>query len=263
MNKKIKTEIAIGIILIVSAIVGGLIWLGVNQQNKNIDAISSIKQSIKKTQSEQRQKDMQFQPSLNEKESDNQIVDTTDNTNNVSPTIKPRFSGSGCYAKESDGTDNLMELSKNFNQDDPDSKILYTNQEKGISFKIPYNAKWGNKNCKVESYIEFTQPNGVFFLGFGIPHAWVGSDFSLYIITHRKAEDIINENNDSEPNPNLRRMNIGNNSVVAYESYGMGVESIYEIIGTKYNYQFSRRDSELDKKKIKKLEEIIKEVKIK
>ena len=48
MNKNIKSEVAIGIILLVVIIVGGVIWLGCNQQLQNSDNLvimSTIKQA--------------------------------------------------------------------------------------------------------------------------------------------------------------------------------------------------------------------------
>jgi hypothetical protein len=42
MNRKIKTEIALGIILIISIIIGGIIWFGVQQQTRRTRQIAPV-----------------------------------------------------------------------------------------------------------------------------------------------------------------------------------------------------------------------------
>jgi len=254
MNKKIHPALAIVVIILITAATGVIIWLGQRESNQ-------IAQTIPQPKNNNVPK--------NNTATDNQVLgkkqDIANETENTSQAMKKRFSGTGCYSKESDGTDNLYELSKDFNLSSPNAKVIYSNQAKGISFEIPYNQNWGNKNCKVESYVEFTQPTGNILVEFGKPRAWIRSEFLLTISNHRTAEDIVSEqkNVGGEPNPNPRKMTLGNNQVVVFESYGMTVERIYEVIGKKYNYSFGYTEGEkLNEKTAKELETIIGSMKI-
>lgn len=254
MNKKISTAVAIVVILLITATAVITICL---KQKESLRVVQStptpiVKQDIKK----------------NNVETEKQIVDqklNTNNTTDASEAMKKRFSGTGCYSKESDGADNLYELSKDFNLNSPTAKIAYTNQARGISFDVPYNPNWGNKNCKVEPYVEFARPNGDVLLEFGKPRAWIASEFQLTISSSRSAQDVIDEQKavGGEPDPNPRKMILGDKQLVVYESYGMTTERIYEVIGRKYNYSFSYAEGDkLNEKTAKELEAIIQGVKI-
>jgi len=254
MNKKINPVFAIVIVILITVVTGVAIWLGQRESYQATQTIPRANNNIV--------------PKKNAV-TDNQVPekkpDITNETENTSQAMKKRFSGTGCYSKESDGTDNLYELSKDFNLSSPNVKVAYSNQTKGISLEIPYNPSWGNKNCKVEPYVEFTQPSGNVLLEFGKPRAWIRSEFLLTISNYRTAEDIIGEqkNVGGEPNPNPRKMTLGNNQVVVFESYGMTVERIYEVIGKKYNYSFGYVEGEkLNEKTAKELEIIIGSMKI-
>lgn len=254
MNKKINYVLAI-IVIILITVIAIIIWLGQKGSSQSVQTMP-----LSKTTDEVKKYD-----DITNKQISEQKSNLSNETKDISQMMEKRFSGSGCYTKEENGSDNLYELSKDFNLSDSTTKNLYVNQAKGISFEIPYNPNWGNMNCKVEPYSGFTQPNGDIFLEFGKPRAWTRSEFILTISGHRTAEDIINEQKNfiGESNPNPRKITLGNKQVVAYESYGIGTEWIYEIIGTKYNYKFSHSDFELNKTIIKELEKIIEGVKIK
>jgi len=255
MNKKISTAVAIGVILLITAIVGTTIWL--KQSDSSQEVQNTMPLPIAKQDTKRNEVATEKQP-IDQKTNSN-------NTENISEAMKNRFSGKGCYSKESDGTDNLYELSKDFNLSSPTAKVTYSNQAKGISFDIPYNTNWGNKNCKVEPYIEFTQPGGDVLVEFGKPRAWIRSEFLLTVSDYRSAQDIVNEqkNVGGEPDPNPRKMTLGDKQLVAYESYGMTSERIYEVIGKKFNYSFSYSEAEkLNGKTAKELATIIQSAKI-
>lgn len=190
---------------------------------------------------------------------------TVQEADKAGETGKERFSGTECYGKDPDGSDNFYKLSDDFNLDEPTAKITYLNQAKGISVEILYNPNWGNKNCKVEVYLEFVDElSGDVFLEFGKPRAWIRSEFGLSISDRRTAEAIINEQSTGyEPNPNPREMVIGGKQIVAYESYGMITERVYEVIGSKYNYSFTYSEiDQINEDIAKELERIIEGAKI-
>lgn len=241
MNKKISTNIAIIIIAVFALFVGGIIFVSSCLQNyttpENIVVSISQKSNLQKS-----------------------------NTvgNKESTQAPKRFSGSGCYQKGQTGEGYFDSLSKDFNLDNADSKIKYENVEKGISFDVPYNTKWGNKDCKVEPYAELKQPGGDVLLGFGKPGGpWTGDEFTLAIFHQRSAEDIINQQKNivgGEPNSNPRKRTIGDKQVVVYEGYGMVTVRSYEVIGEEYNYLFGYRygqSGQPSQDKNKKLEKII------
>ncbi|QQS60822.1 MAG: hypothetical protein IPN70_02935 [Candidatus Moraniibacteriota bacterium] len=177
-----------------------------------------------------------------------------------------RYSGTGCYKKEADGTENQYEFREDFNIDAPTTTVKYSNTEKGISFDIPFNPNWGNEDCKVKPYIEFTHSSGDISIEFSKPTAPVGREFGLIISKYRPAEDIITaEQKDVYPNPNPRKKTIGDKNMIVYDDYGMIQVTHYEVIGKKYNYIFSysNYDSSLNDSLIKSLESIIADMEIK
>lgn len=175
------------------------------------------------------------------------------------PELK-RFSGKGCYKKDSEGEDNFYELSNDFNSDGPEKIIKYANADFSVSFEIPFNPKWGNNECKVLPYLESRDPNGNLRVEFGKPRAWTTSEFVFHARQSRSGTDIINEQSETAgvPHPNPRKKIIGKFNLVVYESYGMGVSRIYEIIGKNNNYVFEYREFEnIDKNRAEKLENVI------
>lgn len=163
-----------------------------------------------------------------------------------------RMLGSGCLKKDNEGFDDPYEFREDFNTDDVNTVIKYTNIEKGISFDISYNSDWGNEDCEVLPYKEFVNSRGVVQLAFGKPRAWIGSTFKLNISTssNRFMETILleqQERNDIlllEQQQNdigvfePREKIIEDKQIVVYEIYGMCTSRIYEIIGEEYNYSF-------------------------
>jgi len=244
----------------------------IDENNANRFALLTVPISLLKTSKDLNNQGIEIEITFNISYQENainlfnQILSTFKFTGDVSQNTqrKPRFSGTNCYAKNEDGSDYYFKLSDSFNLDDPTSKITYTNQAKGISFNISYNPNWGNSNCKVEPYTEFIQPWGNILLEFGKPRAWISSEFSLTIKENETADNIINtvKSGGGMPDPNPRKMTIGDKQVVVYEGYGMTTERIYEVIGPKYNYSFGYSEvMQLDEQTTKKLEEIIKTIK--
>jgi hypothetical protein len=235
MNKKISTTVAISIIAVFALFIGGIIFICSKSQSSLIS-----------------EKNIALDPQKNNpqeiKKSDNQDINQ----------VPKRFSGSGCYEKEKEGYDNFYLLSKYFNLDDANSKVKYENKEKGISFDIPYNAKWGNKNCKVEAYTEFIQPSGGALVEFGKPQAWIPSEFRFTISSQRSSDDIINELNGFTEEPKVQPIKkiIASNQVVFWKSSEVYPMLSYEIVGKQYNYRFDCIGSD-SQSEAKKLENII------
>ncbi|MAF20457.1 MAG: hypothetical protein CMI55_02120 [Parcubacteria group bacterium] len=154
---------------------------------------------------------------------------------------KKRISGFGCYEKDSEGFDDPYEFREDFNTDDADTIIKYINTEKGISFDIPYNSDWGNKNCEVLPYKEFMDSYGTAHLIFGKPRAWISDTFRLNISisSNRDIETILLEQQQDDIEVfKPREKTIGDKQMVVYESYGTCTSRIYEVVGKGYNYSF-------------------------
>lgn len=249
MNKKISTSIAISIIAVFALLVGVIIFLSSYFQN-NASLVNEVAPFPQNNNS-------------SIKGGENNSEGNASTVKKESNQVPKRFSGSGCYEKEKEGYDNFYLLSKDFNLDDANSKAKYENIEKGISFDIPYNAKWGNKNCKVEPYTEFIQPSGGVLVEFGKPQAWIPSEFRLIISSQRSSDDIINELNGFMEEPKVQPIKkiIANNQVVFWKSSEVYPSLSYEVVGKQYNYRFDCNGSD-SQSEAKKLEQIISSVKL-
>lgn len=233
MDKKISTGFAITIIFLIAGFFIMVILL--NSKKTNLDQVTNIPSQTA------------IKSEVNKIESNNEDIK-----------VPERISGVDCYKKEDNGIINDFEFRQDFNTSNPTKTVRYVNAEREISFNIQFNPNWGNKDCKVEPYIEFKQPNGNTLVEFGKPRAGMVSEFLLTTSKYRSAEDIIDEQKNGEPNPNPRKKMIGNKNIVIYESYGMTTERIYEVIGKDYNYSFSHSDvNKLSSSSIKSLEDII------
>jgi hypothetical protein len=240
MNKKISTPFAISIIAVFALFIGGIIFICSKSQSSLIP-----------------EKNIALAPQKNNpqeiKKSDNQDINQ----------VPKRFSGSGCYEKDKEGYDNFYLLSKDFNLDDSNSKVKYENVEKGISFDIPYNAKWGNNDCKVEAYIHNYK-----FVEFGKPRAWIPSEFIMTIYPQKSSNDIISELTSLKVEPKIHpiKKKIANKQLVFWESFETLYGVSYELIGEKYNYRFDytggAKGDKITQEKMKELEDIISSIKL-
>jgi hypothetical protein len=141
-----------------------------------------------------------------------------------------------------------------FNNDPPTEEILFSNTEKGISFKIPYNPNWGNNNYKITPYFNFNDS-----LTFGrlyvSPEAcgWVRT-CKLSFNPQRSAEEILKTIKDFNNSQiaqgstfnsyyELEKNIINGNTIVKYSipidpAIAAPDTHIIEIVGKKYNYAF-------------------------
>lgn len=153
-------------------------------------------------------------------------------------TINPkeaRLTGTGCFIDEY-----KQKFREDFNLNQADTTVTYTNAAKGISFEIPYNSKWGNKECEVEPYSEFsydenTGPNILFF---GQPSA--GPDeFSLEFLAPKTANDTLAEIKEANSNSGAKIVHHDNLEAVEYLDFGVSEFFHVEVIGPKNNYLFT------------------------
>lgn len=142
----------------------------------------------------------------------------------------------------------------NFNGDPAIEEILYSNKEKGISLKLPYNQNWGNEKYKISPYfvnekiIGTTFPSGISFgpIFCAPPQGWDRA-YYLDFIPQRsieKAEASIKEIFNS-PLDDLQVSKQEVNGIFFIE-YAVSVAecppcNLYfiEVIGEKYNYEFN------------------------
>jgi hypothetical protein len=270
-NKKIPTWLGVTIIIIFSATT--LTFVLVYEKNKKRNEVQNQnnailnnpdlgKKRVVKQEKENVIENNQVQeviPDINSQTNANQSIQ-------VQYTVEKRLVGNGCY-KMKNGNIDEQNFREDFNLDPADIMIKYENKRLGISFDIPYNKKWGNNDCVVLPYtdvqtVESDKEN--LKIHFGIFKAWIGDPYHFSTSKKRGAEDIDKEQNGGSPDPNPRTKTIGKHQVVIYESYGMGTQRIYEVLGDKNNYVFTqswikdvKSDSESDE-----LEKIIKTLKI-
>ncbi|HBI17210.1 MAG: hypothetical protein UR60_C0044G0010 [Candidatus Moranbacteria bacterium GW2011_GWF2_34_56] len=274
INKKIST-IAGSLIIVAIVAALGFSFLGLNkkeemQNQNNVVLDNSDLGNKKEVKQENKNKEIEVNQNNQTKEI-NENINSQTNTNQsvqAQPIIESRIVGDGCYEIK-DGHIDEYNLRKDFNLDPADITIRYENKQFGVSFDIPYNKKWGNKDCIVLPYVHWQRidvDTKYLNINFGIFRAWTGGAYHFNTSKKRNAEDIIKEqSNNGSPNPSPRTKMIGKHQVVIYESYGMGTKTIYEVLGDKNNYEFKqswikdrKSDSESDS-----MEKIIETLEIK
>ena len=119
MNKK-NLILAVTFVIVITGILFTIIWLSKVRQSQLQPVIANK---------------IEGQNSITEEQIPKQKIEDSNEMENATQ-VPERFSGAECYAKNVDGSDNLYELSKDFNLSDPTSKITYTNKEKGMSFEL-------------------------------------------------------------------------------------------------------------------------------
>jgi hypothetical protein len=148
------------------------------------------------------------------------------------------------------------------NRDPPTTTVRYMNQEMGIAFTIPYNNQWGYAGTALPAYADHTSqdgsPGNVLF---GPPTSGnlegLGSScdallyYSLTFLPARTAQEAVRaiQSRGTEVVPNATVRTINGLTVVQYTDAGICSYPTLEVIGTKYNYNFTTScggDSEVD-----------------
>jgi len=209
-NKKISTELGIVIIIIVAITAGVFVW----QYQKDI-----------------RLDEIQFQPMKLSRKS------TEQPQHKEKPKRRIEF-GDGCYAMTNGHIDETR-FRNDFNTDPANTTVRYENKDFGISFNIPFNKKWGNKDCKVLPYLEFSGPNANPIIEFGLPRAYVTSQFHFGIGEKMDLSSLQKLHQGGINNKNHSRiLKIGNYDVVTHTSYGELSATVIEIPAKDYIYYF-------------------------
>lgn len=272
INKKISTIAGSLIILAIVVALGFVFFSDKENEVKNQNNIVSNNSNLgnkEEVKQENKNKEIEVNQNNQTKET-NENINSQTNTNQsaqTQPIVESRLVGNGCYEMK-DGNVDVYNFRKDFNLDPADIMIKYENKQFGISFDVPYNKKWGNKDCVVLPYVHRQKIDSdikYLKIDFGIFKAWVGDTYHFDISKKRSTEDIIKEQGGSSPDPSPRTKTIGKHQVVIYESYGMGTSRIYEVLGDRNNYVFEqswikdiKSNSESDE-----LEKIIKTLEIK
>jgi len=222
LDQQISTKLGTIVLIIIALTVGVFVW----KIGKDQDATVQQQNFAIQQKTTERNQEQQNQ--------------TTQNNNQTTNSPKSRLVGNGCYATK-DGQIDETHFRADFNTDPANSAVHYENKDFGISFDIPYNKNWGNKDCVVLPYRESSNlSKNSLRISFGFPRAWIADSYHFSIEKKRSTDDIMAEqkNVGGTPDPNPRIKNLGQYQAVVYESYGMGTSRYYEIPGENNNYIF-------------------------
>lgn len=290
MNKTISIPLAVSIILITSIVIGGFIYLEIQKENISFSDIKIIKDETSLNHLKPDiycDSDSDCAVKTISCESKCTVVDCVNNNweLNCSGFIDegricslPYIAGckcdnNQCVEEKEDETandDRVLITEKdvldlfwyqlnfntdcNFNIDSATEEILYSNREKGISLKLPYNQNWGNEKYKIPLYfvnekiIGTTLSSGISFgpIFCMPPKGWERA-YSLRFIPQRSLEEAETSVNELFKSP-LDNLQISRQEVngISFIEYSISVAEcppcdayFIEIIGKKYNYEFN------------------------
>jgi len=162
------------------------------------------------------------------------------------------------------------------NGDPANTSVTFAGSQQGISFTIPYNASWGYADNVLPAYVthpaDDQSPYGS--VEFGPPQlsAYTSEDSScdlthqyvLRFLHQRTAQAAVTsiEGADSAITPATQTRTINGLTVVQYTDAGTCSYPTMEVIGQKYNYQFSTYCGENSSEEWSYLENIVKSVKL-
>lgn len=143
-----------------------------------------------------------------------------------------------------------------FNLDTADSTIDYIDSEKGISFKLPYNTKWGSSRFKIHPYDKLDNS-----ISFGPMYVFDGCNWIRPNAMEFQPAETIDKviKNLLSDNLEYKDKKIGDLIVVEYIEPGFCGDPTLVVIGKKYNYKF--RIFCGDWNSLGSLEEIVKTIK--
>lgn len=156
-------------------------------------------------------------------------------------------------------TSSTTACDETFNNDTANSQIAYNDDEKGISFEIPFNQNWGSNKYRLNPY-DLNNND----LSFGSMSAFEGcSTIRSYSLDFKPAKPVVKVVAEIEQGITPITTKINDLTVVKYAQADMCTNSFMEVIGQKYNYLFSTSCGGDAVKDSQSLENIIKSVKLK
>ncbi len=148
-------------------------------------------------------------------------------------TLKPNASGS--YV-----TSTASSTCAHFNTDPATTTVVYANPEMGLTFKLPFNASWGNTEYRVAPYDEIA--TGITFgpLQNGLDCIWT-RPYSLVFTAATSSTAIIQNLKDTASSTHSTPVTttIHNIPVIAYEIFERCKISTLIALGKKQNYIFT------------------------
>jgi hypothetical protein len=293
MNKKISIEIAVGIIFLIAIIIGGAVWVGNKesteenyQPTENFD-IHSPDGTGGNQLAEPKACTMEAklcpdgQTYVSRSGPNCEFVACPENTNTESCFYDDgRISGTGCFREgvsymEGDKCEVNFppHFREDFNTDNANNLFSYKSIEKGIEFKMPFNKKWGNLDCKVNPYLDLEAYKVISFGKPGGP-----GEYRLEFLDKKSAEDTLKEiiiaiegeykeaykdkylNRGIEEENSIKLKKIGQYETVRYINFGMCTSVEVTVIGKKFNYKFISCSAKTTEETINNLENIIKTI---
>lgn len=144
--------------------------------------------------------------------------------------------------------DYMPEVCKSeFNMDPANTSVVYSSKEYGISLKIPFNEKWGNKECTISPYYEIIEDGAALLFGnidVGFEGGCgVGRTVKMYFKLPQTIEAMVAGSGRDESTKNIVQKQINGLSVLTYQTANdycgkEGYDSHLIIAGKKYNYWF-------------------------
>lgn len=142
------------------------------------------------------------------------------------------------------GESNLQEI---LNNNPATLQVTYTNRERGLTFKIPYNPLWGSENYRINPYDEIALGNEEFLefgsIGVAEGGGWGRTYFLKFLPVQNFSQvvEVIEKNNQPEfITVQPTQININGLTVVEYEITGLCEFPTLIILGEKYNYELRK-----------------------
>lgn len=173
------------------------------------------------------------------------------------------------YIRQNFGTvmDDIM-CKELFNVDPANTQVEYKNIDKGIIVSLPYNDNWGNGKYRVNPYDYEINPYGENYdiVSFGRIDVFEGCgwirNYTLKIMKSNETSEVISNLKDGDLTSAPSIIRINGRDVIKYEGYGLCNYPTLEVVGSKYNYNFSPVCGIDSKEEFEILEDIVETIEI-
>lgn len=160
--------------------------------------------------------------------------------------------------------------------DPANTTVTYVSRQQGLSFVIPYNTQWGYSASPMPAFAAHSadDDNPLGYVAFGPPRpsALMADDNScdlthqyvLRFLRPRSAQAAVSsiEGADSAITPTTQTRVINGFTVVQYTDAGTCSYPTMEVVGQKYNYQFSTYCGQNSSEEWQYLETLVKSMKL-